>query len=127
MAVAAELMQDNQPGMNPDGVDADEYELYKEEALKHVPLVNKQLRALAANHVLRSGDLDTVGGYPRLRDALGKESLEAFNKAFIGILPNDEPFTTSEAFRVMVLGIEAMATVGDELYGEAYPSIEPNK
>jgi hypothetical protein len=120
MAAATQLMlQTNQA--STDGEEAAQYDIYKQQALKYAVPVSQALKALAGN--AQGTSLDSVYGYPALVNALGGPARQMLDKARMGIDPND-PMTLTDAFKTIALGIKAMVTEGDKLYGEAGPGLE---
>ena len=113
MAAAAQLMIETNSA-STDAVEAGKYEIYHQQALDLAGRVDDAITAVGVNNVFRSGDLDAVGGYPQLIVALGSPALNALR----GSASND-PLSVSDRFKTVLIGIKAMITKGDELYGEA--------
>ena len=113
MTAAKELMLQTDSG-SKDAVESGKYAVHNQEAIRWAGIVSKAITILGDNHVFRK-DLDSVGGYPELVDALGKPARDAL----MGSTYPDDPMSVSERFETVLLGIKAMVNEGSRLYGSA--------
>jgi hypothetical protein len=94
---------------------AAESDLYEKHANKYAINVAKGIKALASH--IQANDLDSVGGYPKLVEALGP-ARDQLSHVAAGIIPA-EPIFLSDAFEIILQGLKSMATAGNKLYGDA--------
>jgi hypothetical protein len=113
MTAATELMLQTDSA-SPDAVESAKYDIHNKHAIQLAGTVSKAITALGVNHVFRTNDLDSVGGYPELFLALGKPTRDALLGAYL-----EDPMSVSERFHTILVGIKAMVNEGNRLYGSA--------